>query len=179
MQENHELVRLPALNKNSQVYLGVERKPGKVKQSVLFARSVAHDVYLLGDAGRATRSLSRALDQLDRSMLDPRGAGATSSRVFVNVLAADTTTPQQALRDFRATMASLQASFANRLLKLKVATAATIHTGLLRVECRLMRVLTSRSTPLALFCALLTPPAPPSLFTSTITTFFSLSGGRD
>ena len=69
MQENYELVRLPALNKNSQVYLGVERKPGKVKQSVLFARSVAHDVYLLGDAGRATRSLSRALDQLDRSML--------------------------------------------------------------------------------------------------------------
>ena len=121
LQENYAITRFPALGRNSQVYLGVEKATtGRgPKPQVLFMRSVSHDKNMVTSQG-AYQAMLGALDQLDRSMLDSRVTMTTSSRVFVNMLAELDMSPEAALENFRENMSAIRASLAPRLLKNKV-----------------------------------------------------------
>lgn len=74
---NHELVRLPAVGRNSYLYLGREKATAGAKAvkgggpQVLFLRSISLSPETVSAQG-SEKSLTLALDELERAVLDPR-----------------------------------------------------------------------------------------------------------
>ena len=122
--DNHDIVRMPTLGRNSQLYFGTEKSVPGVKRrgiapQVLFLRSISHSPDTTSFAG-AERALLMAMDELDRARLDPRVSATTSSRLFLNVIPdsdLDLATVVDAHNDV---MEGMIAKYATRLLNLRV-----------------------------------------------------------
>eukprot|EP01041_Mallomonas_annulata_P006607 gene6607-13373_t len=122
--KNHDLIRLPTVGRNSQMYLGTERMDGTARGSkdlpqVLFLRAISNSQDTASKDG-ADRVLSLAIDELERAVLDPRISPTSSSRVFLNVLAEFPLTVNQVVQKFMRIMDELLSKYATRLLKLRV-----------------------------------------------------------
>eukprot|EP00612_Vaucheria_litorea_P002853 CAMPEP_0171460884 /NCGR_PEP_ID=MMETSP0945-20130129/5573_1 /TAXON_ID=109269 /ORGANISM="Vaucheria litorea, Strain CCMP2940" /LENGTH=2045 /DNA_ID=CAMNT_0011987159 /DNA_START=270 /DNA_END=6407 /DNA_ORIENTATION=+ len=118
---NYNLERLATVGKNNQVYLGVEKSSskGKNKQQTIFLRAISHrpEVYELEGANAA---LLKALDELERVMLDPRVSPTCSSRIFLNMMPELEMDSQDIVANWKSVMDSLTVRHATRLLKLRV-----------------------------------------------------------
>jgi len=126
LTQNHELISLPSVNRNSFLFLGKEKVVGTSKPTrgsetqVLFLRSISLSEESSNPIG-AERIITMALDELDRAVLDSRVSDSASSRLFVNILATDSSINlSQTLARFRSIMDALIAKYATRLLKLRV-----------------------------------------------------------
>jgi acetyl-CoA carboxylase/biotin carboxylase 1 len=138
----YELTKLSNVGPNTHVYLGTAKdgeSAGKknakqqVKQDkcnwtislhvlmmqVLFLRSFS----LHSDSatpGGASRLLEMALEELERSTLDPRVSDTTPSKVFLHVLPTIGHSVGDTIKQYKALMQGLIARYATRLLKLRV-----------------------------------------------------------
>jgi acetyl-CoA carboxylase/biotin carboxylase 1 len=126
LTQNHQLISLPSVNRNSFLFLGKEKVMGTPKLApgsetqVLFLRSISLSEESNNTIG-AERTITMALDELDRAVLDARVSDSASSRLFVNILATDQgVNLSQTLTKFRSVMDTLIAKHATRLLKLRV-----------------------------------------------------------
>eukprot|EP01033_Poteriospumella_lacustris_P003046 gene3046-2231_t len=118
--KNHDVTRLPAVGRNSFLLLGKERvASSKDAQEVLFLRSISHSAES-GTAAGAERIVTMALDELERATLDPRVSDAASARLFVNILPEMNMKVSDAVKRFKNLMDSLVATYATRLLELRV-----------------------------------------------------------
>ena len=91
--ENYNLTRLPTVNRDLHVYVG-ESKQGFGKRGLqkhILLRRISHS----RDAaeGGIERVLGKAVEALDLARLDPRTKGASSGRIYINFLPAQTNSP--------------------------------------------------------------------------------------
>lgn len=119
---NYDLTRVPTVNRDLHIYVGVGNDPKVVKSqrpNHLFLRRISHSKDV--GAGGLERILTKALDSLSLAVLDPRAATTTSSRLFVNFLpmAADGE-PVVALRSYLERISAFISTNATRLLTLRV-----------------------------------------------------------
>merc|ERR1711871_790577 len=91
LTSNHELVRMKAVGKNAQVYLGTEQSSGPRRgppPQVLFVRALSHSVDVATSEG-ARRALLQGLDELERAQSDARvsvGIGAYIVRLGQRII---------------------------------------------------------------------------------------------
>ncbi|GMH72815.1 hypothetical protein TrST_g8682 [Triparma strigata] len=119
---NHKLVRLDAVGKNAQVYLGSEMLNKPVRggpPQVVFVRALSHSSDV-ATSGGATRALLQGLDELERAISDARVSETASSRIFLHSLPEIETTPEEVAEVYMTIMDKLKSRFATRLLKLRV-----------------------------------------------------------
>ena len=119
LAENHDLIRLPTVGRNSQLYLGKVKVSKGEQPQVLFLRSISHSTDTPKFSG-ADRVLQLAMDELDRALLDPRVSETASSRVFVNILPEVALPIKDSITTFQSVMDGLISKYATRLLKLRV-----------------------------------------------------------
>lgn len=123
LTKNHEVVRLPAVGRNTFLFLGKEKsslankKDGQ--QEVLFLRSISLSEES-GSPHGAERIITMALDELDRATLDPRVSDTASARLFVNIIPDLPIKETEAVNRFKSLMAAIIAKYATRFLKLRV-----------------------------------------------------------
>jgi acetyl-CoA carboxylase/biotin carboxylase 1 len=119
--KNHDVLRLPAVGRNSFLFLGKERVTGAKKdaQEVLFLRSISHSAES-GTPGGAERIITMALDEIERAMLDPRVSETASARLFANILPELNLKVTDAVGSFKSLMDAIIAKYATRLLQLRV-----------------------------------------------------------
>jgi acetyl-CoA carboxylase / biotin carboxylase 1 len=122
LTSNHALVRMNAVGKNAQVYLGTEQTTRPIRgppPQVLFVRALSHSVDVASSEG-ARRALLQGLDELERAQSDSRVSETSSSRIFLHSLPELDTTPEEIVENFKEIMDKLKSTFATRLLKLRV-----------------------------------------------------------
>lgn len=121
LTKNHEVVRLPAVGRNTFLFLGKEKSAvsSKDAQDVLFLRSISLSEESVTPVG-ADRIVSMALDELERATLDPRVSETASARLFVNIISDVMIKSNDAVKRFMLVMDGLVAKYATRLLKLRV-----------------------------------------------------------
>lgn len=75
LRSNYDLERLPAIGRNTQVYVGTEKSAaaGKKKgqNQVLFVRGISHTKTAHTESG-ADRVVQMAMDELEYALLDPK-----------------------------------------------------------------------------------------------------------
>jgi len=128
LNNNFDLERFYTIARNAQIYRGKEKQAAGGRparggpQEVVFFRSIGHTNSLTGPADAAENIIVQALDELERTLLDPSVSPTASSRVFVNILPAFEGSSVEALsEEFRQLVArNLVGKYANRLLKLRV-----------------------------------------------------------
>ncbi|GMH72279.1 hypothetical protein TrLO_g4355 [Triparma laevis f. longispina] len=122
LSTNHDLVRLDAVGKNAQVYLGTENSGKPVRggpPQVVFVRALSHSSDV-ATSGGATRALLQGLDELERAISDSRVSETASSRIFLHSLPEIESTPEEIAQMYMSIMDKLKSRFATRLLKLRV-----------------------------------------------------------
>lgn len=123
LTDNFEVERIPAIGKNTQIYLGSEKSDRPVRggpPQVVFVRAISHSAGLVTDDG-ALRSLQQGLDELERAQSNSKVNMQSSSRIYLHSLAElEGTTPQELATRFKSVMSSLKSKLATRLLKLRV-----------------------------------------------------------
>eukprot|EP00922_Rhytidocystis_sp_ex-Travisia-forbesii_P027851 GHVS01040880.1.p1 GENE.GHVS01040880.1~~GHVS01040880.1.p1 ORF type:complete len:1808 (-),score=259.44 GHVS01040880.1:156-5579(-) len=126
LQENFELDRLPAVNPNSQVYLGIQKQHKQKGRSkgdrpqTIFVRSINHDAAVL-ETEHAHRAFTDLLDELDRARVDPRVVTKTASgRLYLHVIPAMNVSVQDIVKKCDHVMTELRSMYAERLLRLNV-----------------------------------------------------------
>eukprot|EP01035_Chromulina_nebulosa_P000282 gene282-404_t len=125
LAKNHDLVKLPTVGRNAQLYLGVERGGGTEKKSrdsmqqVLFLRSISLSFDSVTPDG-AERIILMALDEIERALLDPRITDTASTRMFVNMIPDIDMDVTQCIEQFEKIIAAMISKYATRLLKLRV-----------------------------------------------------------
>ena len=125
LTENHDVVRMPTVGRNSYLFFGTEKSDPAVKSTrgekpqVLFLRSFSNSVSSYSSQG-AERVIIMGLDELERAILDPRVSETASSRVFLNILPDAERSVQDCVTDFKRIMDAMISKYANRLLKLRV-----------------------------------------------------------
>jgi len=123
LQENFNLDRIPAIGKNAQVYIGVEKTAKPVRggpPQVVFLRAISNSAGIVTTTG-ARRMLQQGLDELERSQSNPSVNSQSSSRIFLHSLRElEGVTPEQVGANFRQLMGQLKSELAPRLLKLRV-----------------------------------------------------------
>jgi len=123
LAENFDLDRIPALGRNVQVYVGVEKGAnprGGVRPQVVFVRGVSLTPGLITYSG-AYRALVSGLDELDRAQSNVKVNLQSSSRIFLHSLhELEGTSPLEIQQRFKDVMGQLKSKLATRLLKLRV-----------------------------------------------------------
>ncbi len=123
LQDNFDLDRIPAIGKNAQVYIGVEKtaKPARGgPPQVLFLRAISNSAGIVTTTG-ARKMLQQGLDELERSQSNPSVNSQSSSRIFLHSLRElEGVTPDEVGNNFRELIGQLKSELAPRLLKLRV-----------------------------------------------------------
>jgi len=123
LQANYELDRIPAIGKNAQVYVGVEKTDKPVRggaPQVVFLRAISNSAGVVTTNG-ARKMLQQGLDELERSQSNPKVNTQSSSRIFLHSLRElEGVTPDQVGANFRQLIGQLKSELAPRLLKLRV-----------------------------------------------------------
>ena len=138
LDQNFALERIPAIGKNSQVYIGTEKGSAKrgAGGQVLFVRGVSNMPGLVSLHG-ARRSLIQGLDELERAQANPKVSPDCSSRIFLHSLPElEGITPDELAKTFFSVMDTLKSKLSTRLLKyrvdeieVKVRVASKDHEG--------------------------------------------------
>lgn len=123
LDENFDLERLPSVQRNAQVYVGVEKSTKPVRggaQQVVFVRGISHTAGLDTVSG-ARRALIQGLDELERAQSNSKVNSQSSSRIFLHSLPElEGIAPNEIAAKFEIIMDSLKSKLAKRLLKLRV-----------------------------------------------------------
>ncbi|VEU44842.1 unnamed protein product [Pseudo-nitzschia multistriata] len=123
LQENFNVDRIPAIAKNTLVYVGVEKTDKPVRggpPQVVFLRAISNSPGIV-TANGARRMLQNGLDELERSQSNPSVNSQSSSRIFLHSLRElEGVTPEQVGENFKELIGSLKSELAPRLLKLRV-----------------------------------------------------------
>lgn len=122
LRDNFELERLPAIGKNAQVYLGLEKsaKPSRNSQQVVFLRAISHSPGMVSVSG-ARKFLQQGLDELERVQSSSKVNLQASSRIFLHSLRElEETSPREIAAQFYKVIGQLKSQLATRLLKLRV-----------------------------------------------------------
>jgi acetyl-CoA carboxylase/biotin carboxylase 1 len=123
LSNNFELERLPAIGKNVQVYIGVDKNAKQARgapSQVVFARGISHSRGVATDAG-AQRALQMGLDELERALANSKVNSQSSSRIFLHSLREfEGVTVEEMAGSFKKLMGRLKSRLAPRLLKLRV-----------------------------------------------------------
>jgi len=123
LRTNFDLERIPAVGKNAQVYLGVERsaKPSRgAPQQVVFLRAISHSPGIV-TLGGARKFLQQGLDELERAQANSKVNNQSSSRIYLHSLRElEDITPQELAAQFQKIIGQLKSELAPRLLKLRV-----------------------------------------------------------
>jgi acetyl-CoA carboxylase/biotin carboxylase 1 len=123
LRENFELERIPAVGKNAQVYLGVEKsaRPSRGNNpQVVFLRAISHSPGIVTSSG-ARKFLQQGLDELERAQSNSKVNTQSSSRIFLHSLRElEDITPAELASMFQKTIGGLKSELADRLLKLRV-----------------------------------------------------------
>jgi len=123
LDDNFNLERLPAVQRNAQIYLGTEKSNKPVRggpPQVVLVRGISHAPGLVSLSG-SRRALIQGLDELARAQANPKVSNQASSRIFLHSLPEieDTTAEEVAIK-FAEIMDQLKSKLATRLLKLRV-----------------------------------------------------------
>jgi len=123
LDANFNLERLPAVQRNAQVYLGTEKSNKPVRggaPQVVLVRGISHAPGLISLSG-SRRALIQGLDELERSQANPKVNAQASSRIFLHSLPEiEDATAEEVAAKFSDIMGQLKSKLANRLLKLRV-----------------------------------------------------------
>jgi len=123
LQANFELDRIPAVGKNAQVYVGVEKTKKPTRggpPQVVFLRAITNSAGIVTKSG-ARRILQSGLDELERAQSNPKVNSQSSTRIFLHSLRElEGVTPQQVGENFVELIGTLKSELAPRLLKLRV-----------------------------------------------------------
>lgn len=123
LSENFDLEQVPAIGKNNQVYIGLEKTDKPVRggpPQVVFVRGISHSTGLLTE-GEALRSLEKGLDELERAQADAKVKPQSSSRIFLHSLnVVDDMSPEDLAASFKTIVGGMKSKLAQRLLKLNV-----------------------------------------------------------
>jgi len=123
LQDNFELDRIPAIGKNAQLYIGVEKTAKPVRggpPQVVFLRAISNSGGIVTTTG-ARKLLQQGLDELERSQSNPSVNSQSSSRIFLHSLRElEGVTPEQVGENFKQLIGQLKSELAPRLLKLRV-----------------------------------------------------------
>ena len=123
LDANFNLERLPAVQRNAQVYLGTEKSNKPVRGAapqVVLVRGISHAPGLISLSG-SRRALTQGLDELERAQANPKVNGQASSRIFLHSLPEiEDATAEEVATKFSDIMGQLKSKLANRLLKLRV-----------------------------------------------------------
>jgi acetyl-CoA carboxylase/biotin carboxylase 1 len=122
--ENHDLVRMPTVGRNSYLFFGSEKSDplskGKGERpQVLFLRSFSNSASTHSPDG-SERVILMGLDELERAILDPRVSDTASARIFLNILPEVEATVEKCVGDFKRIMDAMVSKYATRLLKLRI-----------------------------------------------------------
>ena len=123
LAETFDIERLPAIQKNVQLYVGTEKnaKPARGGAGqVVFVRGLSHTPGIITEAG-ARRALLQGLDELERAQGNSKVSPQSSSRIFLHSLVEhEDVSPEEIANRFKITMGRLKSQLATRLLKLRV-----------------------------------------------------------
>lgn len=123
LSANFDLERIPAVGRNTQIYVGSERteRPSRGgPPQVVFVRAISHSPGLVSDAG-ARKFLTQGLDELERAQSNSRVSLQSSSRIFLHSLhPVEGITAVELADQFKDIISSLKSQSADRLLKLRV-----------------------------------------------------------
>jgi acetyl-CoA carboxylase/biotin carboxylase 1 len=122
LDDNYNLERLPAVQRNAQVYVGTEKaaKGRGAAPQVVFVRGISHAPGLVSNSG-ARRALIQGLDELDRAQSNTKVNSQASSRIFLHSLPEiEDMTANEVADKFTTILESLKSKLAKRLLKLRV-----------------------------------------------------------
>ena len=123
LSDTFDLERLPAINKNVQVYVGTEKNAKPVRgpaPQVLFVRGLSHSPGLITEAG-ARRALLQGLDELERAQSNSKVNMQASSRIFLHSLVElEGVSAEEVATRFQDMMGRLKSQLATRFLKLRV-----------------------------------------------------------
>lgn len=123
LDDNFNLERLPAVQRNAQVYLATEKTNKPVRggpQQVVLVRGISHAPGLVSVSG-SRRALIQGLDELERTQSNSKVNSQASSRIFLHSLPEiEDMTAEEVANKFAGIMDQLKAKLADRLLKLRV-----------------------------------------------------------
>lgn len=123
LDDNFNLERLPAVQRNAQVYLGTEKISKPVRggaPQVVLVRGISHAPGLVSLSG-ARRALIQGLDELERAQANPKVNAQASSRIFLHSLPEiEDMASEEVATKFTEIMDQLKSKLATRLLKLRV-----------------------------------------------------------
>jgi len=123
LDANFELERLPAVQRNVQVYIGTEKTKMSVRggpPQVVFVRGISHAPGLISFAG-SRRALVQGLDELERAQTNPKVNNQASSRIFLHSLPEIVDmSAEEVASEFAEIMGQVKSRLAARLLKLRV-----------------------------------------------------------
>ena len=123
LDDNFNLERLPAVQRNAQVYLGTEKSKKPVRggpPQVVHVRGISHAPGIVSLSG-SRRALVQGLDELSRAQANPKVNAQASSRIFLHSLPeVEDSTAEEVAAKFSEIMAQLKSKLATRLLKLRV-----------------------------------------------------------
>uniref|UniRef100_A0A7S4ATP2 Acetyl-CoA carboxylase n=1 Tax=Pseudo-nitzschia australis TaxID=44445 RepID=A0A7S4ATP2_9STRA len=123
LQENFSIDRIPAIAKNTLVYVGVEKTAKPVRggpPQVVFLRGISNSPGIVSAKG-ARKMLQQGLDELERSQSNPTVNSQSSSRIFLHSLRElEGVSPVQVGENFQELIGQLKSELAPRLLKLRV-----------------------------------------------------------
>jgi acetyl-CoA carboxylase/biotin carboxylase 1 len=123
LSANFELDRIPAIGKNAQIYIGVEKseRPSRgAPQQVVFVRAISHSPGLVTSTG-ARIALQQGLDELERAQSNAKVNLQSSSRIFLHSLRElEGASLKEISSTFKTVIGDLKSQLAPRLLKLRV-----------------------------------------------------------
>jgi len=130
LDSNFDLQRFYTIGRNYQLYVGKEKatagktsKAGRgARQEVVFFRAIAHTPAFVGVNDAAENVIMQALDEIERTLVDPSVSEEASSRIFVNILSVfEGKSVEELLAEFRSLISkNIVSKYATRLLKLRV-----------------------------------------------------------
>lgn len=88
LSENFDLERIPAIGRNTQIYVGNERRERPSRAAapqVVFVRAISHSPGLVSEAG-ARKFLTQGLDKLERAQSNSKVVLQSSSRIYLHSL---------------------------------------------------------------------------------------------
>lgn len=123
LSANFKLDRIPAIGKNAQIYIGVEKsdRPSRgAPQQVVFVRAISHSAGIVTTKG-AGIALQQGLDELERAQSNAKVNLQSSSRIFLHSLAEiEGASLKEISATFKTVIGDLKSQLAPRLLKLRV-----------------------------------------------------------
>lgn len=120
LTDNYDLLRIPAVGRNVQIYVGSEKGARRNAAQVVFVRGITHSAGLTTITG-ARRTLLQGLDELERAQSNTKVSLQSSSRIYLHSLPeVEGATPMEIANSFNEVVDKLKSRLAQRLLKLRV-----------------------------------------------------------